>query len=651
MTESEIRCPDPQYLQKFVMGHLSVQEVEECHEHLSKCEPCVETIESLKIDDTFTGIAAQALQGQLTESGEDERVIEQMIQQASAWKRERGTAIVADQDDINMDRCVEVHRLLAEPAQPDELGTLAQYRIQQLLGSGSTGVVYLALDTRLDRQVVLKVLRPSLGEPARKRFIAEGRATAKLNHVNIVTIYDVGSDGPLSYLAMQWLPGQTLDEKLQNQETLSVEETRRLASQIASGLEAAHEQELIHRDIKPANIWIPDGESEAKILDFGLVRIADEDPQLTCTGMIAGTPCFMSPEQSRGDLIDQRSDLFSLGCVLYQCLTGRLAFRSDNALATLRSIQQEFPTEPREIDPAIDPATSDLVMCLLHKSPARRPESAREVIHALQSEPEQWAFEIQPEFAQATPPRKLTGRGLWKAIAALIMGIAIGTFSFAYGQQIIRIVTDRGEIVIDTQVDDVKVEILQDGQRVQIVDLATRQSVVIESGAYEIRPLNKGNSIQVENGNLILTRGEKEIVRVSRESTSTPNGSTEKIQTRSFVINDTAPHSIINMALEELSDELKQGTSFEPDAKSMLVLVSANPKNADPVFSTVQRIIDRVDGPYRLRRGDILGIFIDGIMGEYDAPPPIHFPASGSPLNRFPNCDRTWWHHLVADHW
>lgn len=190
--------------------------------------------------------------------------------------------------------------------------------IVKLIGSGSTGVVFLANDLRLDRRVVLKILRPSLGQPAQTRFIAEAKATAAIQHPNVVTIYEVGSDGPLSYIAMQWSPGETLDSLLQTADPLPLAEVRRLVSEVAHGLAAAHARGLIHRDIKPANVWITEKSGEAKILDFGLVRVTDEDPQLTCTGMIAGTPCFMSPEQSRGDALDHRSDLFSLGCLLYQ---------------------------------------------------------------------------------------------------------------------------------------------------------------------------------------------------------------------------------------------------------------------------------------------------------------------------------------------
>ena len=311
------KCPEPIYLKKFILGQLPINEIEDCQQHLSQCDPCVETIGSLKSDDTFSGIVRQAFESELIETAGEQLAIENMIQDASKWKFTGRTsdadAVESESNASNANRSAEVDRLLSEPIESTDIGSLAHFRIIKLLGTGSTGIVYLAIDTKLERQVVLKILRPSLGAAARDRFVTEGRATAKLDHPNIVTIYEVGDDGPLSYLAMQWVPGTTLEHKLAAEESLTVEKTRRLVKEIASGLAAAHNQDLIHRDIKPANIWIPEHSGPAKILDFGLVRIADEDPQLTCTGMIAGTPCFMSPEQSRGASIDRRSDLFSLG--------------------------------------------------------------------------------------------------------------------------------------------------------------------------------------------------------------------------------------------------------------------------------------------------------------------------------------------------
>ena len=369
MKAIEKKCPNRQYLQQFLQGQLPLQEIEECQQHLSVCEPCVETIEGLRFDDTFTNLIRQAWTSapEPAARADDRERISGIVKTMEQRKQDSSLPEHLTPDQTSADRAAEVQRQLGKPSRENDLGQLAHYRILKLLGTGSTGVVYLAEDTQLRRPVVLKILRPSLGEPARHRFIAEAQTTAAINHQNVVTIYEVGTDGPLSYIAMQWIEGQTLEQKLVEHETLPLSEVKKLVTEIAEGLSAAHSHGLIHRDIKPANIWLSADGGPVKILDFGLVRITDEDPQLTCTGLIAGTPCYMSPEQSRGDQLDTRSDLFSLGCLMYQSLTGRLPFVADNALATLRSIQQDQPTAPGELDPSISADISELTIVFAAK--------------------------------------------------------------------------------------------------------------------------------------------------------------------------------------------------------------------------------------------------------------------------------------------
>ena len=164
MNNARTECPEPVQLKKFVLGELSLREVEDYQQHLSQCEPCVETIESLKVDDTFTGIARQAFQVEEISSVNEQAAVDDMIREASGWTRSELTGRELPQTAIEMDRSAEVHRLLRQPVEADDLGAIAHYRIQHLLGTGSTGVVYLTLDTKLDRQVVIKILRPSLGD-------------------------------------------------------------------------------------------------------------------------------------------------------------------------------------------------------------------------------------------------------------------------------------------------------------------------------------------------------------------------------------------------------------------------------------------------------------------------------------------------------
>ena len=211
--------------------------------------------------------------------------------------------------------------------QPGCLGTLGPYQIIDVIGRGGMGIVLRALDTKLNRIVAVKVLAPDLAANpnARRRFLREAQAAAAVSHPHVVTIHAVDED-KLPYLVMECVVGQSLQEKLDRAGALRLTEILRIGRQVAEGLAAAHEQGLIHRDIKPANILLENGVERVKITDFGLARAAD-DVAITRTGEVSGTPQYMSPEQARGEHVDQRSDLFSLGCVLYAMCTGRPPFR------------------------------------------------------------------------------------------------------------------------------------------------------------------------------------------------------------------------------------------------------------------------------------------------------------------------------------
>ena len=584
MTQQLADCPKPETLADFLLGNLTPPELESCEQHLALCSPCVDTIRDLKADDTLSGLARNAMLAKKSTNPEtvdsEMKLVDQLIVKMegmshsshpshsfSSHDRERSTA----------GRIAEVQRLLSAPLEADDIGSLGEYRLIRLLGAGSTGVVYQAVDQRLQRMVALKILRPSLGEAARERFVAEARATAAIEHPNVVTIYEVGPEGPLSYIAMQWLPGQTLEEKLCESEVLPIDEVRQLAIQIAKGLAAAHEQGLIHRDIKPANIWIPADGSGAKILDFGLVRIADEDPQLTCTGMIAGTPCYMSPEQSRGQTLDQRSDLFSLGCLVYQSLLGRLPFRSDNALATLQSIQRDQPTSPVELDPTIPTDISDLVMCLLAKTPNRRPPNASAVVFALNSSRENWTFDSSSaDQAAKIGLRPSSGRGAfsvrwWKTLAVTMALLVLGTIGFVgamWSDQITRIVTNQGVIEIVTTVDNIEIDIVEaESGNVVTIDSGAGK-VEVKAGKYTIRPSGDTDQdgVLIQNNQLTLSRGGKAIVVVTRKDSP--------------------------------AETLTSGNK----------------------------------SPYLLGPGDTLGIFIEGVIGKVDSDPPINTPPAGSLL-------------------
>src|SRR5207247_654376 len=196
---------------------------------------------------------------------------------------------------------------------------LEHYRPLQVLGQGGMGTVYLARDTRLHREVALKTLRPELAAnaQAKERFLREARLAASIEHDNIVHIYHVGEDRGIPFLAMQLLRGTSLEDLLKRSPVLKIKQVLRVGIQIAEGLAAAHQRGLIHRDIKPGNIWLePTGGGRVKILDFGLARVTAGEIGITQSGTILGTPAYMPPEQARGEKVDHRCDLYSLGCVL-----------------------------------------------------------------------------------------------------------------------------------------------------------------------------------------------------------------------------------------------------------------------------------------------------------------------------------------------
>ncbi len=277
---------------------------------------------------------------------------------------------------------------LASPHEPDELGRLGPYRVLKVLGTGAMGVVFQAEDPHLKRLVALKVMRPALAASAEfhRRFLREARLAASIDHEHVVTIYQVGEDRGVPFLAMQLLQGETLENRLTRAGgRLPLAEVLRVGREIAEGLGAAHARGLIHRDIKPANVWLEKDRGRVRIVDFGLARGAEPDAQFTQAGAVIGTPAYMAPEQAAAAVVDARSDLFSLGAVLYRAATGESPFGGKDTLSVLSALATRTPTPPHRIVPALPRMFSGLVMRLLAKDPADRPQSASEVVEAIEA--------------------------------------------------------------------------------------------------------------------------------------------------------------------------------------------------------------------------------------------------------------------------
>jgi formylglycine-generating enzyme required for sulfatase activity/serine/threonine protein kinase len=279
---------------------------------------------------------------------------------------------------------------LAPPQQTDEIGRLGAYRVLRLLGQGGMGAVFLVEDPALQRQLALKVLLPqhASSAEAKARFVREAKAQAAVEHDHVVTIHHIGEDRGVPFLAMPLLKGQTLGDALQANPQVPIAEAVRIARETAEGLAAAHERRLIHRDVKPGNLWLEGSRRRVKVLDFGLARPpSDSEPAglepVTQTGAVVGTPAYMSPEQARGERVDARTDLFSLGCVLYQMLTSRRPFTAPNVTGVLIAVTTETPPRPRTLNPSVTPELDALVMRLLAKNPAERPPSAEAVVEEL----------------------------------------------------------------------------------------------------------------------------------------------------------------------------------------------------------------------------------------------------------------------------
>jgi WD40 repeat protein len=330
---------------------------------------------------------------------------------------------------------------LQPPTDNAYLGRLAHFDVMRLIGRGGMGMVLEAFDTRLQRHVAIKVLDPALAddEVARQRFCREARAAASITHENVVAVHQVEKfdDGRLAYMIMQLVAGESLEQRLVRQSRLPLREVVRIGMQAAHGLAAAHAQGLIHRDVKPGNILLEPPSDRVKLTDFGIARVAD-DVKLTQTGYVSGTPLYMAPEQALGNEPDPRSDLFSLGAILYEMCAGRPPFQGNSALAILKQITDAKPQPIRELNPQTPEWLAETIDRLLAKKPDDRFQSAVQLAEVFEF---YWAVlktssEDLPTVCQEEE-RRQTIRNRWIAAAIgtafLAVGLVGGRFLFNRG--------------------------------------------------------------------------------------------------------------------------------------------------------------------------------------------------------------------------
>src|SRR5436190_14079747 len=305
---------------------------------------------------------------------------------------------------------------LSPSDQPGSLGRLGHYEVQEVIGSGGMGNVLRAFDERLHRMVAIKVMAAPLATnaAARKRFQREARAAAAVCHDHIVTIHAVEESDEVPYLVMQCVSGLSLQQRIDRDGPLELHEILRIGMQTAAGLAAAHAQGLIHRDIKPANILLENGVERVKITDFGLARAA-ADASISQSGAIIGTPQYMAPDQARGEALDGRTDLFSLGSVLYAMCTGRAPFRAASSIAVLKRVCEEAPSPIREANADIPDWLVAIIDKLQAKNPDDRYQSAAEVAEVLGQRLAQLqnSTTLPPAATHCQPPARAARRG-WR---------------------------------------------------------------------------------------------------------------------------------------------------------------------------------------------------------------------------------------------
>jgi serine/threonine protein kinase len=305
--------------------------------------------------------------------------------------------------------------------------TLGNYQIVEELGRGGMAVVYRAYQPSLNRYVAIKVLPPQLAFDRQfvERFLREARAAAGLSHPNIVVVHDVGEQDGLYYIVMEYLAGRTLKEVIEQVGRLPLGRVAHILEQVAGALDYAHQRGFIHRDVKPANIFV--GENDRVTLtDFGIAKAASEAEQLTRTGMLVGTPEYMSPEQAEGGTVDHRTDLYALGIVLYQMLTGQVPFKGNTPHSTLYAVVNQPPPPPRQINPALPPAVEAVVLKAVAKRPDQRFQRGAEMAGALKAAVAGRTPPVQPPHREAPVRRGSPLVWIVAALAAALVLVVVG---------------------------------------------------------------------------------------------------------------------------------------------------------------------------------------------------------------------------------
>ncbi len=413
MTARAMDC-DPRRIAGFVSGELSDFDCHELETHLDHCARCRAELETR----TATPEEWNELQSSLSHGLSHD-----------------GTASDEDSETRDTRRSLEqdlkcYQKLLGPSDDPRMLGRIGTYEIVGLLGRGGMGVVFKAFDGTLNRYVAIKLLAPMYlaSGAAKQRFVREARSAAAVIHENVVGIHSIAEWQGMPYLVMTFVRGGSLQKRLSQRGALSLKEVLRIGLQVAQGLSAAHTQGLMHRDVKPGNILLEADVDRVKITDFGLARATD-DIRITGSDLLLGTPEYMSPEQARDETLDYRTDLFSLGAVLYEACTGRSPFRASTVYGAIRKVIDHTPPPVREVNAEMPDWLDTIIARLLAKDATKRIASAAEVASLLQ---QCLAHVEQPRLAAL--PESLTRRtARWQRASSRRMIVTVSLALAAFG--------------------------------------------------------------------------------------------------------------------------------------------------------------------------------------------------------------------------
>jgi serine/threonine protein kinase/WD40 repeat protein len=500
-----------------------------------------------------------------------------------------------------------------------ELVQHERYRIVRLLGEGGMGSVYEAEHRVMQRAVALKVINSAFtSRPATvERFRREVRAAARLSHPNIVTTYDAEDAGSTLFLVMEYVEGASLGRLVKERGPLPIAEACNYVRQAALGLQHAHERGMVHRDVKPDNL-IRTPEGQVKVLDFGLAALRGESGgDLTEENTVMGTPDYMAPEQAEdARSADIRADVYSLGCTLYYLLTGSVPYPAPTAMLKILAHREQPLPSIRQARPDVSPELARVVARLLAKKPEDRLQTPAEVAAAL------------APFADTNnqAAKRSSKRGWLFAAAVLFVGLFL-----AAGVVVYRIQTDRGELVITTESDDVEVIVKQGGKFVDIIDTKTKKHLTLRSGVYDLE-LKDGKGLKLDLTHATLTRGETVLAKIERLPKPAPPAVVEAKKP----LMPAQPAAAEIQVLQRMPIPRRKGWSYTAVAPDGKLFAAALPD-----FGTM--VLDGQTGKelYRLNVG--LGEFTpDGsrfVTVNWESPH-VHDAATGKKLLEIPGSEQ-----------